>query len=103
VWGKTAENAGKYLVKGKQIYVEGRLQTREWQDKEGHKRWTTEVVANDVQFLGGAGGGGARGGAEEPPPFDDYGGGPSGGAPGGGAGGGRPSGGSTPPDDDIPF
>lgn len=56
VWGRQAESCAKYLSKGRQVYVEGRLQTREWDDKDGKKRWTTEVVANDVQFLGGRGG-----------------------------------------------
>ena len=51
-FGKTAENAGQYLQKGRQIYAEGRLQTREWTDKEGNKRWSTEVVAHQVIFLG---------------------------------------------------
>ncbi len=55
VWGKIAEICGQYLSKGRQAYVEGRLQTREWQDKEGNKRYTTEVVAQTVQFLGGQG------------------------------------------------
>ena len=63
VFGKQAENCGEYLRKGQQALVEGRMQTREWQDKDGNKRWTTEVVANNVVFLGGrqqeqAGGGG---------------------------------------------
>jgi len=53
VWGKTAENCGQYLSKGRQIYVEGRLQTRKWEDKEGNDRYTTEVVAQSVTFLGG--------------------------------------------------
>jgi len=53
VWGKKAEVCSKYLSKGRQVYVEGRLRTRSWEDKEGNKRYTTEVVANDVQFLGG--------------------------------------------------
>lgn len=89
VWGKTGENCSKYLSKGRQVYLEGRLQTRSWDDKEGNKRYTTEIIANDVQFLssGGGGGGGARGGGgggfEEPPP-------PSNSSFGG-------------PDDDIPF
>ena len=52
VWGKLAELCGKYLVKGRQVYVEGRLQTRSWEDKEGSKKYTTEIVANTVQFLG---------------------------------------------------
>lgn len=54
-FGKTAENCGNYLSKGRQIYVEGRLQTRQWEDAQGVKRYTTEVVAREIQFLGGAG------------------------------------------------
>lgn len=52
--GKLAENVVKFCQKGKQVYVEGRLSTRKWQDKAGQDRWTTEVVASDVKFLGGA-------------------------------------------------
>lgn len=52
VWGKIAEICGKYLAKGRQVYVEGRLQTRSWEDQQGQKRYTTEVIANTVQFLG---------------------------------------------------
>ncbi len=51
-WGKLAEICGEYLSKGRQIYVEGRIQTREWEDKEGNKRWTTEIVARNMQMLG---------------------------------------------------
>ena len=53
VWGKLADLCGKYLSKGRQVYLEGRLQTRSWEDQQGQKRYTTEVVANTVQFLGG--------------------------------------------------
>lgn len=53
VWGKTAENCEKYLAKGSKIAVEGRIQTNEWEDKEGATRRTTEIVANNVEFLGG--------------------------------------------------
>lgn len=53
VWGKLAELCEKYLAKGRQCFVEGRLQTRSWDDKDGNKRYTTEIVANTVQFLGG--------------------------------------------------
>ncbi len=62
VWGKLAELCGEYLKKGRQAYIEGRLQTREWTDKENKKNYTTEIVANTVQFLGGgaAGAGGPR-------------------------------------------
>lgn len=62
-FGRTAENCGQYLDKGRSVYVEGRLQTREWTDKEGQKRYTTEIVAQTVQFLGGRGGGGEAMGA----------------------------------------
>lgn len=55
VWGKLAEICGKHLSKGRQVYVEGRLQTRSWEDKQGQKRYTTEIVANTVQFLGAMG------------------------------------------------
>jgi len=51
VWGKPAENVAKYLSKGRKAYVEGRLQTRAWDDKDGQKRYTTEIVATTVQFL----------------------------------------------------
>ncbi|MBS2025915.1 MAG: single-stranded DNA-binding protein, partial [Deltaproteobacteria bacterium] len=100
-WGKTAELCGQYLSKGRQVYIEGQLQTREWNNKEGVKQYTTEVVAKQVTFLQGgergSGGGGARGGkgggddfGPPPPGFDE---GPSGGGGGGGGKGG---------DDDIP-
>ena len=55
VWGKTAENCGRFLAKGRQVYVEGRLQSREYQDKEGQTRKVWEVVADAVTFLGGEG------------------------------------------------
>ena len=87
VWGKRGEVCGKYLSKGRQVYVEGRLRTRSWEDKDGNKRYTTEIIANDVQFLGGRDSGGPRRENDGPPPADpDYGGGTS-----------------TGPDDDIPF
>jgi len=70
VWAKQAENCKEYLSKGGSVYVEGRLQTRQWEDRDGNKRYTTEVVADTVQFLGGRGGGGG-GGYDEPPPPDD--------------------------------
>ena len=92
VWGKQAENCAQYLAKGRSVYVEGRLQTRDWEDKEGNKRRSTEITALLVQFLGGPRG--AGGGA------------PAGAAPASGGGSyGEPSGAETapPPDDDIPF
>jgi single-strand DNA-binding protein len=61
-FGKTAENAGRFLKKGRQVFVEGRLQTRQWQDKENQTRYTTEVVANQLIFLGGGKEGGAESG-----------------------------------------
>jgi single-strand DNA-binding protein len=92
-WARTAELCAQYLSKGRSVYIEGRLQTREWEDKEGQKRRTTEIVANTVQFLGGRGQGGGGGSAP-----------PMGGGGGGGGGGGMPDGGATPGgSDDIPF
>ena len=67
LWGKQAESLQEYLTKGKQIYVEGRLQTRQWDDKDGNKRYTTEIKADRITLLGGGGGrsgGGFAGGAE---------------------------------------
>jgi single-strand DNA-binding protein len=94
VWSKQAEHCNQYLSKGRQVYVEGRLQTRSYDDKDGIKRYSTEVVADTVQFLGGGGrGGGAPSGssatdAGPPAASPDYGGDY---AP------------SDPGDDDIPF
>ena len=96
VWGKLAELCGEYLKKGRQAFIEGRLQTREWTDKENKKNYTTEIVANNVQFLGSAQGGGKRDDfAGPPPPGDDLAPPPNAGyaGPQGGPGGG----------DDIPF
>jgi single-strand DNA-binding protein len=110
VWGKRAEVCSKYLAKGRQVYIEGRIQTRNYDDKEGNKRYITEVIAADVQFLGGGKGEGAAGGRgrdEGPPPAeaDFYGsGGGGGGSYGGGGGAGGGGGGyGGGPDDDIPF
>lgn len=52
IWGARAVAAAKYLTKGRQVYVEGRLRTRSWEDKDGNTRYTTEIVAQDIQFLG---------------------------------------------------
>ncbi|MFO1520302.1 MAG: single-stranded DNA-binding protein [bacterium] len=86
VWGKLAELCGEYLAKGRTVYVEGRLQTRSWDDKDGNKRYTTEIVANTIQFLGGPSGERGKGFSEgrpasskpamggadaPPPPMDD--------------------------------
>jgi single-strand DNA-binding protein len=93
-WGKTAENCAQYLAKGRSVYIEGSLRTRDWEDREGNKRQTTEISAQRVQFLGGPRSGGAPG--------------PSGGGARGSGGGstGAPEGGPPPPEsggDDIPF
>jgi len=56
VWGKQAETCGQYLAKGRQVYVEGRITNRSYDDKDGNKRYITEIVARDVRFLGGGGG-----------------------------------------------
>ena len=61
LWGKQAESLQEYLTKGKQIYVEGRLQTRQWDDKDGNKRYTTEIKADRITLLGGGGGAGGGG------------------------------------------
>jgi len=99
VWGKRAEALGKFLTKGSRLFVEGGLRTSSYDDKDGNKRYITEVIANDVQFLGGGnregGGGGARRDDGPPPSDADFGGGGGGYGGGGGGGGG--------PDDDIPF
>jgi single-strand DNA-binding protein len=107
-YDRLAEIAGEYLKKGRPVYVEGRLKTRKWQDKEGLDRYTTEVIATEMQLLGsreGGGGGGGGGGG------DDYSREPSGAGAAGSAGGGaKPGGGARKPppdlsdmDDDIPF
>ena len=102
VWGDQAEHCSKYLSKGRQVYIEGKLQTRKWQDKEGKDRYSTEVVADRVVFLGGQGTGAENGGS---------GGGSSGGArrrgwseesPQAPAAADSPSG-PPPGDDDVPF
>jgi single-strand DNA-binding protein len=100
-WGRTAELCAQYLSKGRSVYIEGRLQTREWEDKEGQKRRTTEITAQTVQFLGGAGGGGAGGGGAGGGGGGRGGSGSSGSSSGGGFD--ETSGGDSPPQDDIPF
>ena len=103
LWGKSAESLNEYLVKGKQIYVEGKLQTRKWSDKEGIERYTTEINAFSIVLLGGGRdsggqrGGGRRGGS-------DVGGDPVGGGIEGDDLGGDTGGVAEPlNDDDIPF
>ena len=69
LWRKLAEIAGQYLKKGSKIYVEGKLQTRSWEDQSGQKRYTTEIVVNELQMLdsrGEGGGGGGGGGTRDP-------------------------------------
>jgi single-strand DNA-binding protein len=96
LWGKTAETLQDYLVKGKQIYVEGKLQTRKWKDKDGNDKYTTEVRGDRVVLLSGGGGSrseGARaeGGGARSTPTDEF-------------SHGEPAGGSVElTDDDIPF
>jgi single-strand DNA-binding protein len=103
VWGKRAEALNKILSKGRTIWVEGRIQTRSWEDKDGNKRSTTEINANNIGLAGSGGGGGARaGGGYEGGGYGGGGGGASGGAAGGFEGGADydPGAGG---DDDIPF
>lgn len=104
---KLAEIAGQYLKKGSQVYVEGRLQTRKWTDKDGVERYTTEIIADTMQMLGSRSGGG-NGGASD----DDYGQGNSRPAPRQHSGGNSGNAGAARPapeygpgsyDDDIPF
>ncbi len=96
MFNRLAEIAGEYLKKGSSIYVEGELRTNKWQDQQGNDRYTTEIVANDMQMLGGRGGGGGGDAG--------FGGG---GSSSGGQGGGGGSRQGPPPsddfDDDIPF
>ena len=88
VWGKQAETCGQYLSKGRQVFIEGTIRKRDYEDKEGNKRFVTEIIARDVRFLGGpgqggggGGGGGTRDGGFSPPAGED----------------------GPPPEDDIPF
>ncbi len=100
-FGKLAEIAGEYLKKGSQVYVEGRLQTRKWQDKEGQDRYTTEIVADRMQMLGSRSGMGGGDSTEmddrAPPPAR------SGGAAKPAAGGQKPASKFDDLEDDIPF
>ena len=94
MFGRLAEIAAEYLRKGSQCYIEGKLRTRKWQDRDGNDRWTTEIIADEMQMLGGRGGGGGAA------PYSGGGGSSSNQPPSGG-------GGNAPPaddfDDDIPF
>jgi len=85
MFNRLAEIAAEYLRKGSQVYIEGKLRTRKWQDRDGNDRWTTEIIADEMQMLGGRGGGGGGsapmssgpGPSSSPPPqpgpddFDD--------------------------------
>ena len=100
LFGRLGEIAAEYLRKGSQVFVEGKLRTRKWQDKQGNDRFTTEIIADNMQMLGGraGGAGAASGGAERStgggaPPRDDY---DQSSAP-------APAGGKEDFDDDIPF
>jgi single-strand DNA-binding protein len=103
LFGRLGEIAAEYLRKGSQVFVEGKLRTRKWQDKQGNDRFTTEIIADNMQMLGGraggAGGAGAPGGGAErgagggAPPRDDY---DQSATP-------APAGGKEDFDDDIPF
>jgi single-strand DNA-binding protein len=95
-WGKVAESLTEYLTKGKQVYVEGRLETRQWNDKDGNKRYTTEIKGDKIVLLGGGGGGQRGGGMSRGSGGEEN------------VGGGQPSHGADMPDtpltdDDIPF
>lgn len=72
VWGKIGELCNQYLAKGRQAYIEGALQTRQWEDKDGNKRYTTEINAKTVQFLGGqsANAGQSQGAGNQGPGYD---------------------------------
>ncbi|WP_018138188.1 MULTISPECIES: single-stranded DNA-binding protein [unclassified Thioalkalivibrio] len=101
MFGRLADIAAQYLSKGSQVYIEGKIQTRKWQDQSGNDRYSTEVVANDMQLIGGRGGGGGGGFDQDP----GYGGGNAYGG-GGQQGGNRssaPVSGGAFDDDDVPF
>jgi single-strand DNA-binding protein len=66
MFNRLAEIAAEYLRKGSQVYIEGKLRTRKWQDKSGQDRWTTEIIADEMQMLGGRGGSGGGGGGSAP-------------------------------------
>ena len=103
-FGRLAEIAGEYLKKGAQIYIEGRLQTRKWHDKEGKDRYTTEIVANEMQMLGSREGRGAPSEFDQSSSGDEgQGRGSSSRAPATTSSGGKPSAPAGDFDDDIPF
>ena len=101
MFGRLADIAAQYLSKGSQVYIEGKIQTRKWQDQSGNDRYSTEVVASDMQLIGGRGGGGGGGFDQDP----GYGGGNAYGG-GGQQSGNRssaPASGGGFDDDDVPF
>ena len=101
MFGRLAEIAAEYLRKGQQVYIEGKLRTRKWQDKEGKDRYTTEIVADEMHMLGGKGGGAAAGAGAAGAAAAG-----SGGGGGGGSGRAAVNDSGAPPgdfDDDIPF
>lgn len=91
LWGRQAETASQYLTKGRPVYIEGRLRLEEWTDRDGKQRYTLEVHATDMQFIGGRGEEGTGGGGGRPEP------------PRGAGGGGGEAGTPDIEDDDIPF
>jgi len=100
LFGRLAEIASEYLKKGSQVYIEGSLRTRKWQDKQGNERYSTEIIGNELQMLGGRGGGGAaaagapeRAGGAAPAYAEEH----------SGGGGGAPAARGEEFDDDIPF
>ncbi|MDX1667815.1 MAG: single-stranded DNA-binding protein [Limnobacter sp.] len=104
LYNRMAEIAGEYLRKGRSVYIEGRLETRKWQDKDGIDRYTTEIIADQMQLIGGRDSGGSMGGGDD----SGYSSGGRGGQSSGGGGGGYqrssgPAGGVADMDDDIPF
>jgi len=114
LFGRLAEIAGEYLRKGSQVYIEGSLRTRKWQDKQGNERYSTEIIGNELQMLGGRGGAGAGAGAEGGARAgggagaahayaEESGGGASQGGGAGPGGGGSKGGSGDEFDDDIPF
>lgn len=103
LYDRLAEIAGEYLRKGRPVYVEGRLQTRKWQDKEGQDRYTTEIVATEMQLLGSRDAGGGGGGGDDSPAPARAAAAPAGAGAAAGAGR-KPAGrGLDDIDDDIPF
>jgi single-strand DNA-binding protein len=92
MFNRLAEIAAEYLRKGSQVYIEGKLRTRKWQDKNGQDRWTTEIIADEMQMLGGRGGAGGGGGSA-----------PTSSGQGSGPPSAPPQAGPDDFDDDIPF